>query len=343
MDNVLITGATGFIGSHITNVFCGSGIRVGCLVRENSDISSIRDLPVEFRKGDINNLSSLIEAFKGFDCVIHNAAYARDWGQYEDFYKTNVEGTLNVLQACSENGIKNIIMTASISVYGEEDCKAVKDENSPDNSHYRYFADRLFPCKLNYYRDTKALAKKKAVEYAGEHGLNLTILEPVWAYGEREFNTGFFEYMRTASSGIPFLPGSKKNKFHVVYAGDLARAYLLAYRKQMQGINSFIIGTQKAESMDRIYTLFCKEAGVRKPKNLPKFMVYPIGFILELVYTIFKVKTPPLLTRGRVNMFYDNIGFSTGKAESILGFTNEYSLEEGIKKTVKWYKDRKLI
>ncbi len=343
MDNVLITGAAGFIGSHITNVFCENGIRVGCLVRENSDISSIKHLLVELRKGDISNLSGLIEAFKGFDCVIHNAAYARDWGEYEDFYKNNVEGTLNVLRACSENGIKNIIMTASISVYGEEDCKTVKDENSPYNSHYRYFAGRVFPCKLNYYRDTKALAEKKAVEYAGEHNLNLTILEPVWVYGEREFNTGFFEYMKTASSGLPFLPGSEKNKFHIVYAGDLARAYLLAYRKQLQGINSFIIGNQKAELMDRIYTLFCEEIGVRKPKNLPKFMVYPIGFILELVYTVFKVKKPPLLTRGRVNMFYDNIGFSTGKAESILGFTNEYSLEEGIKRTVKWYKDRKLI
>ena len=343
MNNVIITGATGFIGSHITQAFCEKDIRVGCLIRGKSDTSNIKDLPVEFRLGDISNYESLIKAFKGFDCVIHNAAYTRDWGAYEEFYRTNVEGTLNVLKACSEVGINNIIMTASNSVYGEEDCKTVKDESSPYNSHYCYFADRLFSCKLNYYRDTKAQAKRKAIEYAEENKLNLTIIEPVWVYGEREFNTGFFEYMKTASSGIPFLPGSKRNKFHVVYAGDLARAYLLAFRKELQGINCFIIGNRETEFMDKIYTLFCNEAGIKKPNNLPKCIVYPVGFILELIYTIFNIKSPPLLTRGRVNMFYDNIEFSPHKAENILGFTNEYTLEEGVKKTVKWYKDRKLL
>lgn len=339
----MITGAGGFIGSHITRIFCKNNIEVGCLMRKNSGTNNLEGLSIDIRHGDIRNISDLENAFDGYDCVIHNAAKAADWGSYDEFYQTNVIGTLNVLQACVNTGIKQILMTGSNSVYGEEHSLIVKDETAPYHSHYKYFADRVFPCKLNYYRDTKTLAKKEAVKFAEKHGLQLTILEPVWVYGEREFNTGFYEYLKTASTGIPFLPGTKKNKFHVVYAEDLAKAYYLAFNKQLPGVQSILVGNQKAESMDRIYELFCSEAGLKKPFNLPKALIYPASFMMELIYTVFNFKNPPLLTRGRVNMFYDNIEFSIKKAEELLGFKNEYSLEEGIKKTVAWYKEQNLI
>lgn len=342
MHKVLITGATGFIGSHVVRLFSEKGVKIGCLVRKNSDLANIKDLPVELKYGDITNLQGLRQSFKGFDFVIHIAAYVHDWGNYDVFYKTNVIGTLNVLQSSYDNNINNIIITGSISVYGEEDSKIIKDENSPYNSHYPYFGDKIFPSKFNFYRDTKTIAKKEAIKFATEHNLNMTIIEPVWVYGEREFNTGFFEYIKTVKTGIPFFPGSKKNKFHVVYARDLARAYWLAFQKKLIGINSFIIGNEKVEQMDKIFSLFCQEAGLKKPKILHKFIVYPIGFFGELFYTILGMKNPPLLTRNRVNLFYDNIEYSTLKAKTLLGFTNLYSLEEGIKKTVAWYKEQKL-
>ena len=343
MGRVLITGATGFIGSHVTRIFCEAGIETGCLVRETSNLSNIKNLPVELRYGEIEDLKSLVNAFKNFDFIIHIAAYVHDWGKYETFYKVNVEGTLNVLQACYENQVGNIIITGSNSVYGETDCSRVKDENSPGDSHYLYWGDKIFPSRLNYYRDTKTTAKKKAIEYAKANKLNLTILEPVWVYGEREFHTIFFSYLKVAKSALPYLPGCRKNKFHVIYAEDLARAYLLAFQKKLPGIECIIIGNEKAESMDKICSLLCREAGIKKPRNLPKYLSYPIGFIWELLYTVFNIKTPPMLTRGRVNMFYDNIEYSTVKAKKLLGFTNSYTLEEGIRKTVAWYKDRKLI
>lgn len=343
IDKVMITGATGFIGSHVTRVFCENQVKVGCLIRKDSGITNIEGLPVEFTIGDIRNSRGLAQSFKGFDWVVHNAAKVADWGDYAEFYETNVKGTLNVLEACVKAGVKNIIMTGSNSVYGEEHSTDIKDENSPYNSHYPYLGDTLFPCRLNFYRDTKALAKKEAHDFAAAHDLNLTIIEPVWVYGERELNGGFYEYLKTAKSGIPFLPGTKLNKFHVVYAGDLARAYFLAYIKQLKGINCMLIGNEKAENMERIYQLFCQEAGVKKPGNIPKVLAYPAAVILELLYTLVNASNPPLLTRGRVNMFYDNIEYSIEKAKSTLGFTNAYSLEDGIKKTVLWYQEQGLI
>jgi len=340
--SVLITGGSGFIGSHVVDYFLSKKIDLTCLVRKKSSLDFFNNKKVNFVFGDIRNYKSIKDNFKNIDFVIHIAGHSSDWGFYKDFYETNVEGTLNILKACRENSIFNAIITSSCSVYGEENSKYIKNEEFENNSHYKYFLDRIFPSRMNYYRDTKKTAKQEAVNFAMRNNINLTIIEPVWVYGEREFNTGFYEYLKTAKL-LPFIQGYRKNKFHVIYAQDLAIAFYLAYKKKLKGINSFIIGNDRADFMDQIFTLFCKEAGFKKPNNLPKFIVYPIGFILELLYTILSIKKPPILTRARVNMFYDNIEYSIEKAKKILGFKQETSLEDGFKKTLSWYRKNKYI
>ncbi|MBU8892545.1 MAG: NAD-dependent epimerase/dehydratase family protein [Bacteroidales bacterium] len=342
-QKVMITGAAGFIGGHVTEYFCENDVDVSCFIRNSSDLSYIKGLPIKTINGSITDIDKLEKSLKGIDTVIHIAALARDWGNYKNFYEANVIGTINVLRACTINNIQNVIITGSISSYGEEDSKEIKTEEHPFNSHYKYFLDSIFPCKMNYYRDTKSLATKEAIKFAKENDLNLTIIEPVWVYGENEFNTGFYEYISLVKGQTSFVLGSKKNKFHVVYVRDLARAYFLAFKKKLTGVNRIIIGNKKINYANKIYSTFCDEIGVKKPKNIAKQIIYPIGFLLELFYTIFSIKKAPLLTRGRVNMFYDNIEYSTLKAEELLGFTNNFSIEEGIKKTVKWYKENSLI
>jgi len=322
MHKIIITGGTGFIGSHIVEYFREMGEDIRTVTRQDADL---------------RNRDGILKVCADADCVIHNAAMASDWGRYEDFYENNVTGTLNVLEACVKNRINHVIVASSCSVYGEEDCSSVKDENSPHNSHYTYFLDKAFPCAMNYYRDTKRIAKEKAIEFSRENGLLLTLIEPVWVYGEREFHTGFYEYLKAARDGLPLCMGSKKNKFHVVYARDLARAYYLAYKKKVEG--SFIIGNRQTAGMDEIFSLFCAEAGVRKPYNVPKLLMYPIGLAIEMLWTIIRVKKPPFMTRGRVNIFYDSVEYGVLKAKDILGFESEYTLEQGIKNTVNWYKE----
>lgn len=336
--NVLITGANGFIGSHLVSLFTRHGVAVTCFVRRGSDLSDIQGYAVEYKYGDIGNRASLIEALQGHDFVIHNAGYVKDWGEYQSFYQTNVEGVLNVLEACVANGIKDVIMTGTNAVYGEEPSFKVKDEASPYQAHYPYFLDRIFPCCLNHYRDTKCLAAERAMDFARREAINLTVLDPVWVYGENGRHTVFLEYIRSVEQGVAVAPGSRKNKFHVIYAPDLAEAYYLAFIRRLRGVQHLIIADTDCAGMDHIFSLFCRYAGVKKPLLLPKWLVYPAGFLMELVYTLLKMKVPPLLTRGRVNMFYDNIEYATHKAEEVLGFRTRYSLDEGIRNTVKWYR-----
>lgn len=324
MNKLLITGGNGFIGSHIVACFESWGVPL-------SHPSS--------KELDISNPQALMKAFHGVDTVIHNAARAVDWGKKEDFYRINVKGTANVLRACLRSGVRQVIMTGSCSVFGEEHHPAPKDENSPHCSHYRYFADAVFPCAMNYYRDSKRDAVKGAVRFARKYHMNLTVLHPVWVYGEREMHTGFLEYLKTVKSGLPAIMGSRKNSYHVVYAGDLANAYYLAYEKSLQGVHEYIIGNPAPVSMNRFYELFCKKAGLKKPVNLPKPVLYPAAFAMELAATLRSTPEPPLLTRGRLNMFYDSIAYNTQKARKELGFSSAYSLEDGMERTIKWYQE----
>lgn len=342
-DIIFVTGATGFIGSHVAEYLSGHGFHLVCGVRENSNTDFLKTLPVELKNADVTNPDSLIQAMKGCSVVIHTAGKVSDWGKFHDFYHVNVVGTRNVLKACKANGIKQVINTGSVSCFGEEHCLTLKDEQSPHNPRYPYFLENIWPSGMNFYRISKSMTVKETEEFAFRNNMDITVLHPVWVFGEREFSSGFYEYMQFVKSGVPFGPGSRNNLFHVVYARDLARAYHAALQHAPVGFNSYIIGNKTINTQEEIFTLICREMGKRKSANLPKFVTWPIGFSAELFASLLNMKNPPFLTRARVNMFYDSICYSTQKAENELSFTCRYSLEEGIRNTVQWYKKNELI
>lgn len=339
---VFITGVKGFIGSNVAADFLKNSWEVHGSAR-NPDAGNYTNSEIQIIQADISNLSKLEEQLKGVDCVIHLAALVNDWSKYEEFHKVNVEGTLNVLKACLKNQIPNVIITGSISSYGEEHSYQLKNEESDLNPEYKYFLNTLLPNRMNHYRISKTLASQKAISFANENNMNLTVLEPVWVYGEGEFSSGFYEYMKVMKFKPPFFMGSKKNKFHVIYVKDLARAYFLAATYPKKGINKYIIGNEKSQNMNHTYEIICKELGVKKPINLPFWLVYPFGLMNEIICEVFQTKNPPLLSRARVSMFYDNIEYNTEKATKELGFTSSTTLERGFKDTVEWYKQNNLL
>lgn len=342
-QKVILTGASGFIGSHVAEYFCGKGVYPVCLVRSESNTDFLRTLPVEIVYGDITNPVDVLHACDGAGCVIHTAGKVSDWGSYDNFYQVNVGGTLNVIDAAIKAGIRDVIITGSNSCYGEEPSREIKTEASPYRSHYRYFLDRYFPSALNFYRDTKALANQAAKEHAAHHNVNLTIIEPVWVYGEREYHTGYYEYLKTVQSGIPVFPGSRKNKFHSIYCRNLAKLYYLAYEARLPAVNTFIAADDTAEYQWELLDKFCREAGLKMPYMIPKQLVYPLAFTMELGATLFRARHSPMLTRAKVNIFYDNIEYSAEKARTMLKYQPDYTREESIRKTVAWYIDNHLL
>ena len=341
--SVILTGSSGFIGSHIAEYFSGRGVRPVCLVRRNSNVDFLRTLPVDIVYGDITNPADVLRACDGCACVIHTAAKVTDWGPYDEFYAVNVGGTLNVMEAATRVGITDVIITGSNSCYGEEDSREIKTETSPYRSHYRYFLDRWFPSALNFYRDTKALASLIARERALQHNVNLTTVHPVWVYGEREYHTGFYEYLRTVRSGIPLFPGSRRNRFHTIYCRNLAKLYYLAYMARLPGVNTFIAADSPAEYQWVLLDMLCREAGLKMPFMVPKQVVYPLACAMELAAMLLQTRRSPMLTRAKANIFYDNIEYSSEKARTVLKYQPDYTLEESVRKTVAWYIDNHLL
>ena len=340
---VLLPGASGFIGSHIAEYFVAEQVPLVCFVRRNSNLEFLRTLPVKFTYGDITEPADLLRGCEGCGAVIHAAARVSDWGAYQDFHAANVRGTINVMDAAAAAGIRDVIVTGSNSCYGEEDSSEVKTEATPFRSHYPYFLDRWFPSALNHYRDTKAEASLAAQEEAVKRGMNLTIVHPVWVYGEREYHSGFFEYLQTVRSGIPVFPGSGRNRFHTIYCRNLAKVYYLAYRERLPGVNSFLAADDPAERQYVLLEMFCREAGLRKPARLPKAVVYPVAFAMELAASLGGANHSPMLTRARVNIFYDNIQYSSEKARAVLHYEPDYTPAEGIRTTVALYRDHGLL
>jgi len=343
MDKIVITGASGFIGGHVAEYFCSQGLRPLCMLRDVGKSAFLRTLPVELVQGDVRSPADLRPVFTGARLVIHTAAKVSDWGRYSDFHTVNVAGTVNVVRAAIEAGCSHVIITGTNSCYGEENSTVIKNEDSGYNPHYPYFLDRVFPSGLNHYRDTKAQGNTQAMELAARHNLDLTIIEPVWVYGEREFRSGFYEYLKTVGSGIPFFPGSAKNRFHTIYVRDLARLYYLAAKAHPRGVQRYLACDPTAEKQRTLFAMFCHAAGYRLPRRLPKFLVYPPALLMEAVAQLFGARRAPLLTRATVNIFYDNIEYSGDRARRELGFASAYAREESIRRTVAWYRDNNLL
>lgn len=117
----LITGATGFIGSHIAERLVKDGEEVTALVRNTSKLDFLKSIGVKLAYGDINDIVSVRDAMKGMDVVYHSAALADEWISYEEAYRVNVEGTKNLLECARESGIKRFVFISSLAVLGLRD------------------------------------------------------------------------------------------------------------------------------------------------------------------------------------------------------------------------------
>jgi nucleoside-diphosphate-sugar epimerase len=335
---VALTGANGFLGSHVARALTRAGWPVTALVRKGADtkfLARLKNLTiVELEE---TSQPTLRAAMEGCDALVHAAALAKDWGRWEEFHEANVALTRRVLGAAAELGLKHVVHVSTNAVLGEEDCRRAKVETDPHAPRLPYFLEDAFPSAMNFYRRTKAEAESWATGFARERGLNLTVLRPVWIFGPRELHAGPSEYAKTVASGLPVFPGSDRNLFHPVYVGDVARAVKLALEKARPGVEVFNIGPPQVLPMATYFGYYCEALGRRRPRQLPKWLLYPAALGLELAATLARAKTPPLLTRARVYMFFADNVYDVGAAERALGFRAETDVRRAVRLTVRWW------
>jgi len=336
--NILVTGGTGFIGSHIVRQLLKLGHKVSVCARESSSLRFIPKKKVNILYADIRDYCQLEKITHGFDLIYHTAALSSDWGSKNDFLEINTQGTLNILKAGFKNGVSNFIHLSSCAVLGEESNLLAKDESSPYNPRQGYPFSFLLESDMNYYRISKTLAEIKAMEFCQDKKINLTIIRAPWVYGPRELHAGPYIFFKTLQEGFKILPFNGNTLLHFVYVEDLAINMAKLAEKQPQGNSIFIMADNKPLLLKNFIAEFCAVLKINKPFSLPEIFFMPFAILLEFLYKTFRIKTSPFINRARAKIYYCNNIYDTAKAKQQLSLTAETPTARAIKKTARWWK-----
>ncbi len=342
-ERVFVTGGTGFIGSHIVDALVEGGRDVTVLARKSSSRANLtmalESGRVRLIQGDITDPGSLRGSMEDMEVLIHGAALSRDWGDRADFRSINISGTINVLEEAIRSGVGHIIHISTCGVIGEEDCIDPKSEESPIRPHLPYLFHRVFPSAMNYYRETKGEGEAKAIEICKGNVVGLTVIRPVWVFGERELHSGPYITARAGLKGPALIPGRGSTLFHMVYVRDLAKMITKLSEWKGNGIRTFMAGPERPVPLEEYHGDLFKIIGSRDPVYLPKILTYPVGLIMEFLSAILRSDSPPLLTRARVSMGFNNNIYDTSKLRSELGTLPCTSLKTGLNRSVRWWRE----
>lgn len=312
----LVTGATGFIGSHLVGALVREGFDVACLVRSTSKLNYIEDLHVTLVKGDCTEKESLPEAVKGVDYVFHLAGLTKACSE-DDYFKTNVKGTENIVNAVLEfnPGIKRFVCLSSLAAAGpcfdgsplKEDCKTMP---------------------VSVYGRTKLEGEKIAYGCRGK--LPVTIIRPPVVYGPRDRD--LLVFFKMVKSGI--IPYWGKCWYSFLYVEDLINGIILsALSKDAEG-EIFFMSDGNIYSSDEIIDAI-SDAVQRRPLKLrvPGFIMPVLAVISE------KAKGVNIINRDKIReMKYSQWTCDTSKAISMLKFEPRVKIKEGAKWTADWYR-----
>lgn len=325
---VLVTGGGGFLGKALARALVREGHDVRSFSR--GDYMELRSLGVEIRRGDIAYEKSLFAAVKGCEAVFHVAAKAGVWGPYEEYYRTNVVGTQNVINACIRNKVKRLIFTSSPSVvFGNTDQNGV-DESEPYPRRY-----------LSHYPRTKAMAEQLVLK-ANSDTLATVSLRPhlIWGPGDNHLIP---RIIARAKSGRLRLVGDGRNLVDTVYVDNAVDAHLAALECLSPGSaiggKAYFITNGEPLPMAEVINRVLKAAGLPALiKKSSSRAAYAAGALMEFVYSALRRKEEPLMTRFLAKELSCAHWFDISAARRDLGYNPSITIDEGMERLREWLK-----
>jgi len=320
---VLVTGATGFIGSHLVEALVQRGVQVRCLVRDKKHLGWVKDFPVEFVVGNCQEKNSLKQAVNDIDQVFHLAG-ATTAVKEKTYFEVNAMGTENLVKACIENNtrLKKFIHLSSQAAAGPWRIGGKKQET-----------DSCEP--VSPYGKSKLLGEELALSHSRE--LPLLILRPCAVYGPRD--KGFYALFKCLSRNInPCLSGIDQH-ISMCHVQDLVRAILLAADTQSENGDIFFISDGQDYRMSEIGDIFTQAMKISAlPLRIPKQILFGMAFFAECFSRV--SGKPSIMNRGKVEeMLQQNWVCDITKARTLLSFEPRISLARGAELTVAWYKN----
>jgi dihydroflavonol-4-reductase len=319
-----LTGATGFLGSHVARQLLARGAELRLLVRATSRLDNIADLVAEHITGDLRDPDSLKQGMEGCEFVFHVAADYRLWSlNHQELYDSNVEGTRNILRAARDCGVRRVIYTSSVATMGFGHNGRLTDEKSPVT----------LANMIGDYKRSKFMAEQWVLE-AGRSGQNVVMVNPTTPVGERD--------IKPTPSGqiiLDFLrrkfPAYVDTGLNLVDVVDCAEGHLLAMEKAQPG-ERYILGGENL-TLKQILDKLAAITGLPSPKiKLPYAVAFATGVVDTLVVGKM-LKREPRVTIDAVRMGRKKMFVTSAKSERELGWKPR-PVDESLRRAVEWFR-----
>jgi dihydroflavonol-4-reductase len=317
-DRVLVTGASGFLGSAIANVFRDAGFAVRIMVRDTSPRTNISEED-EVVTGDLREPATLAPAVRGMRYLVHAAADYRLWAKRpEDLIESNVEGSRNIMRAALQEGVERIVYTSSVATItpGHDETRPLSPEAA-----------------IGIYKRSKVLAERAVEEMVERDGLPAIIVNPSTPIGPRDVKpTPTGRVIVEAASGK--MPGFVDTGLNLAHVDDVAQGHLLALRHGRVG-ERYILGGENV-LLSRMLADIAAIVGRRPPSlRIPRLSVWPLAMAAEAVAQV--TGREPFVTRDALRMAAYKMFFDDSKARRELGYTSR-PYGEGLLDAISWFR-----
>lgn len=336
MGNItLITGATGFIGSHLVDFLVQRGRNIRCLVRRTSgNVEYLKSLGVELVYGDILDKESLRRAVRNVNVVYHLAAKVRPSKIIEKlkedsnlYLKVNLIGTKNLIEFCLNNGIQKFIYFSSIAAAG------------PGSG----LTEESLPSPITDYGKSKFEAEKYILSLSRTKNFPALIIRPAQIYGPR--GLAMLILFRFIKKGIVPVIGNGFNSIPFCYIDDLVKTTLMIEDKGKIGEIYFVV--EKSYTVKELIETIMKVIGTNCIKlSLPKTIVYGATLFKDIFEKILYFRIHPFyidINRNTIRTAFTNWVCSNNKINRELGYVPKIDLEKGINIVFNWYKENGLL
>lgn len=357
---VLVTGATGFIGSHLVRYLVMQGYHVRALVRDASRGSALVEAcvepaqrdplqschpcvqpGVEFVSGDITDREAVRDAMHGMEAVFHLAAVRDVWGTPESVYqRVNVEGTRLVLEAAAEVGVQCLVYCSSVGV-----------ARYPGNLEADETLPLCVPTSQVFYHRSKAQAEQMALEWARSGRVPAVVVRPVITYGPGDEGGMVTRLVTMLAQGRFILVGNGRNHVDLAYIDDLIAGMCLALERGRVGSVYILSGTAPIQ-VQMLIDKICELLRKQPPRiHVPAVIARTAGWGMETLYRACSRILPPasgeaggvkepFITRDKVATLTVDRGFSHARASRELGYQPQVGYDEGLRRTLDWLRDK---
>lgn len=323
---MLVTGATGFTGGHLARHLRARGYDVRLLVREPARAASLGS-GFDIVQGDLTDRDALARACEGREVVYNIAALYRQAGlPKERYHDVNARAVGWLIETAAAAGARRVVHCSTVGVHGDV-------EHPPANEDAP-----LRPGDV--YQWTKLDGESIARQTAGRVGLELVIARPTGIYGPGDRR--LLKLFKGVATGRFVMLGRGDIFYHLTYIDDLCEGFRLCGEVPQAAGRVYILAGGEVTTLKELVARIAGVAGVTPPRrSLPVWPVWTVGAIVEGVCAVLKVEPP--IYRRRVDFFTKSRAFDITRARAELGYAPQVGLEEGIRRTLDWYREYKWL